>query len=247
MISMKMSDELLLIVVLAAFACSCREQVAPPVSPEPVPSPASPAEQPSTGTEQKGSAGPPKIVFTEQPEVRPAESALPASIPTSKFAPVGRLRVGDPAPPLMVSQWVLGTPIPGIEPGHIYVVEFWATWCGPCRTSMPHLSTLQEAYPEDVTVVGVTGEDAATVGKFLLEASPERVTWSEAIKYRVVLDRNGMTNAAYMQAAGQGGIPTAFIVGREGRIEWIGHPMQIDIPLAMVVTGDWDRETGLGQ
>lgn len=112
---------------------------------------------------------------------------------------------------------------------------------------MPHLSTLQEAYPEDVTVVGVTGEDAATVGKFLLEASPERVTWSEAIKYRVVLDRNGMTNAAYMQAAGQGGIPTAFIVGREGRIEWIGHPMQIDIPLAMVVTGDWDRETGLGQ
>ena len=44
-----------------------------------------------------------------------------------------------------------------------------------------------------------------------------------------------------MQAAGQNGIPTAFLVGKTGLIEWIGHPMTMDKPLAQVVAGDWDR------
>ena len=45
----------------------------------------------------------------------------------------------------------------------------------------------------------------------------------------------------YMRASGQGGIPTAFIVGKDGKIEWIGHPMSMDEPLAKVVAGNWDR------
>ena len=44
-----------------------------------------------------------------------------------------------------------------------------------------------------------------------------------------------------MRAAGQSGIPTAFIVGKTGQVEWIGHPMTMDEPLAQVVAGDWDR------
>jgi tetratricopeptide (TPR) repeat protein len=44
-----------------------------------------------------------------------------------------------------------------------------------------------------------------------------------------------------MQAAGQNGIPCAFIVGKDGKIEWIGHPMSMDEPLKEVVAGKWDR------
>ena len=46
-----------------------------------------------------------------------------------------------------------------------------------------------------------------------------------------------------MKAAAQQGIPTAFIVGKDSRIEWIGHPMDIDDVLAQVVRDNWDRET----
>ena len=44
----------------------------------------------------------------------------------------------------------------------------------------------------------------------------------------------------WMQAAGQNGIPTAFVVNKESRIAWIGHPMTIDSPLSKVVAGEWD-------
>jgi hypothetical protein len=47
---------------------------------------------------------------------------------------------------------------------------------------------------------------------------------------------------AYMRAAKQNGIPSAFIVGKDGKIEWIGHPMEMDQPLTKVVEDGWDRD-----
>jgi tetratricopeptide (TPR) repeat protein len=48
-----------------------------------------------------------------------------------------------------------------------------------------------------------------------------------------------------MAAAKQNGIPCAFIVGKDGHVEWIGHPMQMDDPLEKIVKGDWDREAAV--
>ena len=156
----------------------------------------------------------------------------------------GVLSIGDPAPPISVAAWANGAPVETLKQGHVYVIEFWATWCGPCLSGMPHLSELQAKYADSVTFIGFTNESAGTVDQFLTSPwniDPKR-RWNEVVQYRLAVDKAGATSAAYMQAAGVGTIPHAFLVGREGRIEWTGHPMGIDEPLAKVVDGTWDRE-----
>src|ERR1700688_3375629 len=66
-----------------------------------------------------------------------------------------RLGIGSPAPKLEVQEFVKGDPVKQFDKNKIYVVEFWATWCGPCRTSIPHLSELQKKN-KDVTFIGVS-------------------------------------------------------------------------------------------
>jgi len=168
-----------------------------------------------------------------------ADDAKPAAEQAAPPAKV--LGIDDPAPPINVSEWSLGDPIEGLQPGQVYVVEFWATWCGPCLASMPHISQLQTQYGDQATFIGITREDAETVNGFLDQEQSPGKTWRELLKYRLALDAEGATNNAYMRAAEQSGIPTAFLVGRDGKLEWIGHPMGIDGPLAKVVAGEWDR------
>ncbi len=174
-----------------------------------------------------------------------ATATVPA--PTASQAPGDAgsqwLSIGDPAPPLVIDTWVQGQPVTAFEQGRVYVVEFWATWCPPCRASMPHLSELQEKYADALTAIGVTDEDLDTVKSFLAKPSEANgdKTWSEVVDYTLATDSANATTIAYLQAAGQGGIPCAFIVGREGLVEWIGHPMAMDDPLSQVVAGTYDR------
>src|SRR5262245_25058443 len=70
------------------------------------------------------------------------------------------LQVGDPAPTLKVTRWLQGDPVMKFEPGKVYVVEFWATWCGACIRQMPHVADLQARYKDKgVTVISFTCRD----------------------------------------------------------------------------------------
>ncbi len=178
-----------------------------------------------------------------------ADDEAPVADPTTEAAEpeIIPLGIGDPAPAIAIDQWVMGEAVEGFEDGQVYVVEFWATWCGPCLSSMPHLASLQEEYGDDVHFIGVTREDDATVQGFLDREQSEGKTWRDVITYRLALDAEGATNNAYMRAAGQNGIPTAFIVGTDGCVEWIGHPMTMDEPLAMIRGGNWDRVAAIAE
>ena len=153
------------------------------------------------------------------------------------------LKVGDPAPKLFVSKWINGDPIEKFEAGKLYVVEFWATWCGPCRQSIPHLSEMNTEFKaKDVTFIGVNCRepDTSKVEPFVKEMG-------EKMNYRVAIDAaadtkqpEGKTSASWLTASGQEGIPTAFCVGKDGRIAWIGFPMQMHRVLAGLVDGTFD-------
>ena len=164
-----------------------------------------------------------------------AQTDTVAPTTAADSATAGKLAPGDKAPMPAIEHVVKGAVPKQFESGKVYVVEFWATWCGPCKASMPHLTKLQKEFKEKgVQIIGVSDEKLDTVTTFL-----DADGWAEKTQYTLATDPDRSTHKAYMEAAGQRGIPTAFIVGRSGHVEWIGHTM--DEPLKKVVDGSWDR------
>jgi len=160
------------------------------------------------------------------------------------------LTIGSEAPELDVEHWVHDgegkfKPVSKFAPGQVYIVEFWATWCGPCIASMPHIVELQKEYAaQGVQVVSISDEPLETVEKFLeRDVRGGEGTYAELTKsYCLTTDPDKSVYKDYMKAAAQNGIPTAFIVGKTGHVEWIGHPMSMDKPLAAITDDKWERE-----
>lgn len=140
------------------------------------------------------------------------------------------LEVGQKAPSLAKVTWMKGA---AVETGSaITVVEFWATWCGPCRTSIPHLTELQKKYQDKVRIVGISNEDADTVKPFIAEMGAK-------MDYHVGI-ADVATYGSYME--GIDGIPHAFVVDAGGMVVWRGHPSAMDNVLAQVVSGKFDAK-----
>ncbi len=167
--------------------------------------------------------------------------------------PSETLLVGSVAPKLNVEHWVQhgGGKLPKItnfEPGKAYVVEFWATTCGPCVQSMPHLAELQTKYADKgLQIVSISSEPLDVVTSFLenelADASGQKKKIGDITKaYSLTTDPDGSSEKDYMLASNQDGIPCAFIVGKDAKIEWMGHPMDMDNILESVLQDKWDRK-----
>lgn len=97
--------------------------------------------------------------------------------------------------------------------GKVVLVDFWATWCPPCRQSIPELVRLQESYAgQGLVILGISLDDPGRANNAFLQAFKK--------KYRMnypVLRGNERVARDYF-GDGQMGIPTMFVVNREGRI-----------------------------
>jgi thiol-disulfide isomerase/thioredoxin len=164
-------------------------------------------------------------LFMARPVAAVVALVAVASAPVKVLAQT--LKVGDTAPALTVSKWVKGDKISSFEKGKTYVVEFWATWCGPCKVSIPHLTDMQKANP-DVKFIGVSVFESKQDG-----VVPFVTQMGDKMGYTVVMDQipegakssEGAMATNWMKASGQNGIPTAFVVDGSGKVAWIGHPM----------------------
>ncbi len=98
---------------------------------------------------------------------------------------------------------------------HPLLIEFWATWCGPCRQSIPHVNELYAKYhSRGLYVVGITQEEPGVVQSFMQQVP---------MQYAVGLDPLGR----YGKELEIKGIPHAFLLNRNGMLVWDGHPMEL--------------------
>lgn len=177
---------------------------------------------------------------TPAPKPAPAKEAAP-----KKAEPT--LKVGDLAPEFAVEKWVKGESITGFEKGKIYVVEFWATWCGPCIAQFPHLSEIQSHYKDKgVSVIGVNiWEDKDYNDETFTKVTEFVKSQDTRMSYNVAFDGAAkVMDTKWMQAAGRGGIPSAFVVDQAGKIAYVDHPMFMDECIEGLIAGTWDASTG---
>lgn len=153
------------------------------------------------------------------------------------------LCIGDAAPRLAIAEWLKGEPTTRLVEGEVYVIEFWAIWCGPCIGAIPHLTNLQSKYPR-AKVIGIAERkpDVAKVREFVAGKADE-------FGYAVALqapcgdgkdDDRGQMSRDWLDASCSAGIPTTFIVDGSGRIAWLGHPLKVEETLIQVLDGRFD-------
>ncbi len=153
-----------------------------------------------------------------------------------------KLKVGDAAPALKTGKWAQGEAVKSFDKDKVYIVEFWATWCGPCRATIPHLNELHEKFKDKGLVV---------IGQNVWERNEKQVKpfiekMGDKMTYRVALDdksesEDGAMAETWMKAAGQDGIPAAFVVDKQGKIAWIGHPSGLtEAIIEAVLEGKFD-------
>lgn len=133
----------------------------------------------------------------------PAPATDPAAAPTEP-APA--------APEIEAAYWLNSDPLTLASlRGKTVVVEFWATWCPPCRQSIPHLIQMHKSFgPRGVVFVGLTSEPREAVERFVKEMG---------MPYAI----GGGSRSAV--AYGVRGVPHAVVIDPSGAVAWKGHPM----------------------
>lgn len=116
--------------------------------------------------------------------------------------------INQKAPELKVQQWL--TDMPDTK-GKFILIDFWATWCGPCRKAIPELNALQKEFKNDLIVIGISDE------------APEKVKAMETpvIEYYSAID----TQAEMKNQLEIKGIPHVILIDPKGIVRWEGFPL----------------------
>jgi thiol-disulfide isomerase/thioredoxin len=94
--------------------------------------------------------------------------------------------------------------------GQVVMINFWATWCGPCRTEMPLLDKLHAKYkPMGFTMIGVNVEPDASLAANWLKTTP--------VSFPILFDTRSEVSKLYSVA----GMPSTVIIDRKGNLRWL--------------------------
>jgi len=111
------------------------------------------------------------------------------------------------APEFIVEKWLTEEPV---LKGKFLFIDFWATWCGPCRAAIPDANKFQQRFRDKLVVIGVSNEPEAVVRKLT----------NPAIKYYSAID----TKERMKRKLELRGIPHVIIVDPQGIVRWEGFP-----------------------
>lgn len=156
------------------------------------------------------------------------------------------LVVGDQVPTLKYSKWLKGLPVISFRKDHLYVIECWATWCGPCIQAMPHISKLADKYKDKATFIGMNVWEKLpadqsydnvlnSVGNFVEGVGKE-------MSYNVAVDTEDRSfDKEWLKKAGVTGIPTTFVI-LNGKLMWLGHPAKLESVMIELLDGTFNLE-----
>lgn len=190
---------MLLLVVLGWLVAS----PAKAQEPAPLPTPTAPGSVSQTNTPPSDSDDLPRFVINS-----PFSDEYHSPVPRDQKRLWATSRLWKKAPELVVEEWL--TPKPDCQ-GKFLLIEFWATWCGPCRRTIPELNAFQHQFKDDLVVIGISEEDARTVGAFK----------QPPMEYAIAVD----TQARMKKELGVIGIPHVIVVEPGGHVVWEGFPL----------------------
>jgi thiol-disulfide isomerase/thioredoxin len=154
--------------------------------------------------------------------------------------------IGDNAAELRVKKWLKGKPVEEFEKGKVYVVEFWATWCAPCKASMPHLSALAKQYKGQATFIAMDVFEQKT-GTTIAQVQAVVNEMGKKMDFPVAAEDSNFMARDWLEPAGEFSIPNTYIIDQNGKVAWIGHPQHLDKVLPKVINNTWDINAALSK
>lgn len=167
-----------------------------------------PAKQ-QQDTQAKGSSEIPRFAVNS-----PFKEKYKSPLPQKGKRLWARSFLWEKAPDLVVEKWLTDKPDTA---GRYTLIEFWATWCGPCRLSVPKLNQLHRKFGDELVIIAISNQKDEDVRKFK----------EQKIEYYSAID----TQARMKDKLGVYGIPHVIIVEPNGYVVWEGFPLLKDYEL----------------
>lgn len=131
------------------------------------------------------------------------------------------IKIGERAPNINITDWIKNEPKDKKLSDKYIVLEFWATWCGPCIAAVPHMNDLQKKFNgKDIYYISITDESVAKVQRSLKRVDFHSIVVTDLTKETQINFGDGIK--------GLDQYPLTVLIDNNNTIKWIGEPKDLD-------------------